>query len=109
MLELIEGALNNVALFVELFSVSSLDFAVALGRDDGFGSHFSADKSHDGIAVVSFVGQHGFGFLPIEQSDGLGAIRRLTAGKPLSLPRNLQTENLCRLAWISLRYKALSG
>ena len=81
MLEFIEGSFDDIPLFIESLSVSALHLSVTLGRDNGFCPHFSSDKTHNGVAIVSLVGQHGFGFLPLKQGNGLCAICFLTAGK----------------------------
>lgn len=67
--ELFEKALDDVALFVDIGVIGSLDDAVALGRNDG-----SAAEANDGLAqvtsVVTFVPDGGCGGKALSQVMG---------------------------------------
>ena len=52
--ELVEEALDDVALFVEISVVGALDVAVSLGRDDDFGPAFS-NLLAETIGVITLV------------------------------------------------------
>ena len=57
MFQLIEEALDKIALFVEINVVRALDFAVAFWRDDDFAATFD-NLIVQVIGVVAFVGDH---------------------------------------------------
>ena len=66
MFELVEEALDPVALFVEGGVVGALIRAVALGRDDDLPSRLG-DPLDEMIGVVSLVGNGGFGLDAVDE------------------------------------------
>ena len=78
--ELAEESLNAVALFIELFVVWDLFFAVAASGDDG--AHFGlGEEGADGVGVVAFVGDEALGAQAFEEGFGLGAVVAVSARK----------------------------
>lgn len=53
---------DSIALFVEVFVVLALYFAVSFGRDHGPSSH-GFHVLYDGVRVVSLVGQPSLGLV----------------------------------------------
>jgi len=49
-------------------------------RDDGF-SFFGADGLEDGVAIIGAIGEHGFGFDPVDQTERFGRIAGLASGQ----------------------------
>jgi len=58
LLELVEEALDDVALLIEIAVVGALDLAVPLGRDDDLGSSFG-DLIAQMIGVVALIADRG--------------------------------------------------
>ena len=79
MFELVEAAFDTIVLFVELSVVLSLVFAVAFGWDHRLGSHVFR-LSHDGVRVIAFVGDHGFGPLAVKELRGRHILASLARG-----------------------------
>ena len=78
MLELVEEALDDVALLIEIAVVGALDLAVPLGRDDDLGSGFG-DLIAQMIGVVALIADRG---ARIEALDKL-----MCEGDVVTLPR----------------------
>lgn len=77
MLELIEETLDLIALFVEFGVVFALDLAVALGRDDDFGTGLG-NLLAKVIGVIALIGDGDFGFKAIDQIMGESDVIALT-------------------------------
>lgn len=77
MLELIEETLDLIALFVEFGVVVALDLAVALGRDDDFGTGLG-NLLAQVIGVIALIGYGDFGFKAIDQIMGESDVVALT-------------------------------
>ena len=77
-LEFAEATFDAIALFVEIFVVFALYFAVAFGWNHGFGSH-GFNVLYDGVGVVPLVGQYGLGLMLAQQFNGLRTVIYLTA------------------------------
>jgi hypothetical protein len=75
-LEFTEAAFDTIALFVEVFVVLALHFAVSFGWDHGFGSH-RFNMLYDCVRIVALVGKYGLGPVLAQQRDGLGAVIHL--------------------------------
>lgn len=73
MLELVEEALDDVSLLVQVGIVVALFFSVALGRDDDFGSR-PVDTVDEAIGVVAFVGDGGAGLEALDKIMGKGNV-----------------------------------
>jgi hypothetical protein len=74
-----EASFDTIALFVEVFVVLALLFAVSFGRDNRNRAH-GGHMLDDGIGVVAFIGQHMADFPLSQQGDGLGAVVDLPGG-----------------------------
>jgi hypothetical protein len=71
LLEVVEEALDTVALLVEIGVVGSLDFTVALGRNDDLGAAFG-DLFGKMVGIVSLVGNGRIGVDTVDQVMGKG-------------------------------------
>jgi hypothetical protein len=78
LLELVEEALDDVALLIEIAVVGALELAVPLGRDDDLGSGFG-DLIAQMIGVVALIADRG---ARIEALDKL-----MCEGDVVTLPR----------------------
>lgn len=72
-----EQTLDVIAFAIELLVVRPLNFAVALGRNDGLAS-LIVDHLQHLVAVVAFVGDDLFRREPLQQRSGLSDVVRLT-------------------------------
>jgi hypothetical protein len=79
LLELVEEALDEVALAVEIGRDGALDLAVALGGDVGL-SAAGCDQVQDGLGVVAAVGDQGSVWGEARQEVGDGGLVRGLAG-----------------------------
>jgi hypothetical protein len=66
LLELIEKALDEIALFIEINVIRTLDFAVAFGRDDDF-AFACGNLFMQVIGIVAFVGDGGCGGKSVDE------------------------------------------
>src|SRR5262249_61821409 len=82
-----EEALDDVALFVQIGVVDTLDFAVSLGRDDDFGPAFG-DFMAQMIGIITLVGDCGTRIEAIHQL--------MCEGDVVALPR--RTDQAERIA-----------
>ena len=58
MFELVEEALDEIALLVEVGVIGALDLAIAFWRDDGFGADLG-DSVDEMVGVIALVGDLG--------------------------------------------------
>lgn len=79
--EFVEAALDAIALFVALAVERARLLAVALWGDHS-GSAHGFGLGHYGVCVVAFVGENGFGLLPLQQFRGGGVLAGLPGGDP---------------------------
>ena len=77
MLELVEEALDDIALLVEFRIVGALKGAVALGRDHGLASGLG-DLLAEVVGVIALVSDGDFGGDPIDQGMRKGDVVSLT-------------------------------
>jgi hypothetical protein len=78
--DVLEEALDQIALGIEREIAGSFDFAVLFGRDDGF--DVSRLKARDkGVCVVALVAEEGFGLDFGGQRLGLFNVMNLSAGE----------------------------
>jgi hypothetical protein len=73
LLELIEKALDEIALFIEINVIGTLDFAVAFGRDDDF-AFACGNLLMQVIGIVAFVGDGGCGGKSVDEFVCMGDI-----------------------------------
>jgi hypothetical protein len=80
MLAFREATLNPVALFIERFVIGPWCFAVGFGWDhrDGSGRF---DILHNGVGIITFVGQHRTCWSIPQQRNGLRAVGGLPGGE----------------------------
>ncbi len=79
-LELIEESFHEIALFIELLVIFTLDFTVGFWWDDCDCAHVSC-RFDNIIRIVSFIREHCLRTQAIEQLQRLCAIVSLTAGE----------------------------
>lgn len=80
LLEFVEEPLDKIALAIKGIIARALDFTIGLWRNDNLCA-CRQNPLDNGIAVISFVGQHGIDIDSFEQFGGLGAIMRLPLGE----------------------------
>ena len=79
--ELREQTFDVIAFPIQLFVVRSLNFAVALGRNDHLAALIMNDLKHL-VTVVALVGDHLFRRQSLQQCCGLGDVVCLTGRQP---------------------------
>ena len=77
LLEPCEQTLDVVAFAIQFFVVGALNFAVALGRNDGL-TALIVDRLKHLVTVVALVGDHLFRRQSLQQWRGLSDVVRLT-------------------------------
>jgi hypothetical protein len=82
MLEFIESSLDEVAGFVDLFIIATLNLSVTFGWNHSLSFHITLYIANNSIGIVSLVRKNSRCFLSFEKTLGLGAIRCITARKP---------------------------
>ena len=68
---------DQVAQFVEIFVVMARHLAVDSGRDDGLHPGV-LDALHNGVRIVTAVGEEGVGFQPFDEGQSLRTISDCT-------------------------------